>query len=574
MRMGAATSDEHIDTDVLVIGGGIGGCFAAIKAAEEGARVVVFEKANILRSGGSGTGIHRIVLIHPDYNHTYENFAKLNVEAAGGVADEDVSYEFARNTLDRVSDLESYGLKIRDEKNSFIFVTGPDVCLGKPGIWGPGPTVWHDLKPILARKAMSCPGVIVLNRTSGIGLLTEDGVTGGRVIGAIGLETRTGKFVICRAKAVVITSGNSYRLGRYSDSLYAPTRFITTGPPTNSGEGQAMAYRAGADIVNMEFAYLATDWKDFPHAGVGATRGVGGRIITGTGAEPGASDLYRRTCHGAFNTEAPLYADVSNIEGWPEEKGMMQLFLWGLENGPTSLAYLQWMEERGEDLRKQPVEVDWRPPAIHNNQPGIHMDVNARSSLEGLYCAGDVIGGGWRQSAAGGFVFGTIAGINAAEFARTSPELNIANEQVKELKKPVLQALSVNPRDGYSWIEMEDKVRKIATEYGPPLTSDAKLRRGLAHLERVKMRYLPWLYARDPREMMRVCEVDSVFFIAEAFLSAALFRKESRQNKCSLLYKTEYPERDDTNWLKHTVIRNVDGEMKLSKKDVKRLSKN
>lgn len=565
-------SDDYISADVLVIGGGVGGCFAAIKAAEEGAKVIVFEKANILRSGGNSTGISRMPLIHPDYNYSYEEFARLTVETGGGIVDEDISCEFARDTLDRILELESYGIKVRSDDGSFIFMQGPDLSPGKPAIWAPGPSVWHDLKPTLAKKVMSYPNVTVLNRTTCIGLLTEDGVTGARVIGAVGLGTRTGKFVISRAKAVVLITGDSERLGRHSDTLYAPTRFITASPPTNCGEGLAMAYRAGADVIDMEFAYLATIWKDFSHAGIGVSAGLG-RTIAGTGAELTSADRYRRTHRGVFNTEGPLYADASIIDGWPEEKGMMQRLLWVMENGPTSPGYFLWMKERDEDLKKAPIEIEWRPPAVHNNQAGIRIDVDARSSLEGLYCAGDVAGGGWRQSAGGAFVFGARAGRNAAVYARKAAETKLNSEQVEAQKNRILEALTINPRDGYSWIELEDKARRIASDYGPPFTNDAKLERGLVRLERIKTRYLPRLYARNPREMMRVPEVEGVFLVVEAFLRASLFRKESRQNPCSLFYKTEYPERDDKNWLKHTLIQNVDGEMKLSKKDVQRLRK-
>ena len=419
---------------------------------------------------------------------------------------------------------------------------------------------------------MSYPNITVLNRTSAIGLLTEDGTIGSRVIGAVGMETRTGRFIVCQAGAVIVTSGNSHRLSRHHDSMYAPSRFITVSPPTNCGEGQVMAYRAGADVLNMEFPYIARTWKDFSHAGCGQT-GAGGKSITGTGATLSFDDRYKRTHQFAFNTEGPCYVDVTNVEGWPEDKGQMRHILWALESESTSPGYLLWMRERGEDLRKGPVELEWRPPGIHNNQSGVHIDVNAKSTLDGLYAAGDVAGGGWRYASGGAFVFGARAGKNAAEYAKKSRETKLNNEQVAAEKNRIIEALSMNPKDGYSWIELEDRVRKIATDYGPPCTNDPMLKQGLIHIERIKTRYLPKLYARDPREMMRAAEVDTIFTAVEMFLRAALFRKESRQNPCSILYKTEYPEQDDKNWLKHTVIRNKNGEMVLDTKEVRRLSK-
>ena len=585
--MNVVNSDEYISADVLVLGGGMGGCFAAIKAAEEGAKVVAFEKADIRRSGDLGTGISEMQLIHPDYNYSYEELARLNVEAAAGIADEDLACEFARDSLDRLLDLESYGLRIRNDDGSFTFKGGADTALGKHlTIYGPGPTVWHDLKPLLARKAESFSNVNVFNRTAAIGLLTEDGAIGSKVVGAVGLETRTGKFVICKAKAVIITTGACYRQGRQMDTLYAPTRFISVGCPINSGEGQAMAYRAGADIVNMEFPLVCRVYKDFTHAVVGPP-GILGRLIDGKGKEllrrrgdgkrmtPAEFlEFYARTQPTAFQSIGPYYMDVSCVEGWPEEKGEMQRMLWAIENESTSAGFLAWMRERGEDWTKAPVEAEWRPISTHNNQAGIYIDVNARSSLEGLYCAGMVIGGGWRHNSTGAFVFGARAGRNAAEYARKAPEPRINDEQVEAEKNHILKALAVNPRDGFSWIELEDKARRIATDYGSPFTNDSKIERGLAHLERIRTKYLPKLYARDPREMMRVSEVNAVFTIVKLFLRAALFRKESRViDSLSILYKTDYPEQDDENWLKHSVIRNVDGEMKLSTKEVKRLSR-
>ena len=573
-------NDEYITTDVLVLGGGLAGCFAAIKAAEAGARVVLFEKAEVSRSGNGGTGLHRIPLIHPDHNYSFEEFAKLNVKFAADICDEDVSYAFAKDTLDRVLDLESYGITVRNEDGSFTFKPAPDICPGNPVIWGPGPTVWHNLKPILAKKVGSSPNVAVLNRTMAVGLLTQGGEIGSNVVGAVGLSTRTGQFIVCQAKAVIITTGGSYRLARHKDSLYAPTRFIECGCPTNCGEGIAMAYRAGADIVNMEFAKLTTVWKDFIHWGVGPAMALA-RAVDAFGKhrrpEPGEqislSIGYKRTMNFGYDTRGPLYHDASILQGYPEVTGEMQRFLWALENESTSHGYLLWMKERGEDFRKAPVEFEWHPPYLHNNQAGIHMDANGRSTLGGLYCAGDLTGGGWRQSSAGAFVFGARAGRNAAEYAGKAPQPEINHEQMNAEKERILEATGVDPRDGYSWIELEDKARQIASEYGPPYTNDPKLERGLAHLERIRTRYLPKLYARNPREMMRVSEVKSVFTNVEAFLRAALFRKESRAPMASLLCKTEYPERDDANWLKHTLIRCINGELTISTKEVRRLPK-
>jgi succinate dehydrogenase/fumarate reductase flavoprotein subunit len=574
----------QMDTDVLVIGGGMAGCFAAIKAAEEGAKTIIFEKSNIDRSGNGGTGLHRIPLIHPDYNFDYGEFARVNADAAAGIADEDVGYAFAQDTLDRILDLEDYGIQVREERDgAFELWPAYDICPGKSVIWPTRLSQWHNVKPILANKAKSFDSITVINRIACIGLLTEDGRPGTRAIGAVGIETRTGRFIVCTAKAVVLASGGSYRLGRHKNSAYAPTRFIECGCPVNCGEGQAMAFRAGADLVNMEFVKLSGVWKDFNHWGPGpiyfTTKFIGykGEELPSLKYSQGKAEdfynaRYRKTHNYTFASEGPAFHDASDLDGFPEGTGVMKRVLCAMQNEATSPGYFVWMKERGEDFRRAPVEFEWHPGYLHNNQAGVYMDKESRSTLEGLYCGGDVNGGGWRQSSGGAFVFGAKAGRNAAVYARKAKSNKVNQEQLLRELKPIVDALSINPSEGYSWIELEDKARMIASEYGPPYTNDAKLERGLTHLKRIETRYLPKLYAQNTREMMRASEVNAIFSNVECHLKAALFRKESRHAETpTIFYKTDYPETDDNNWLKHTVIRNLAGEITLTTKEVKRL---
>ena len=573
-------TDKTIKTDVLVLGGGLAGCFAAIKAAEKGVSVVIFEKAHIDRSGNGTTGLHRIPLINPDYNFSYKEFAEKNVAWAGGIADEDVSYAFAEGTLDCVLDLEAWGLKCRKDDGQFLFKKALDIAPGNTVIWPTEYSAWHNLKPILARKVKSFDNVRVFNRTSAVSLLNKNGEVGNDIVGALGLRTRTGEFITCKAKAVILTSGGSYRLGRNKDSLYAPTRFVECGAPTNAGEGHVMAFRAGAELVNLEFAKYSNVWKDFSHWGGGPCFSVctpvdgNGESIKPEIGKPKNFSIYEKVFNLGYASRGPLYYDASAVDGYPEEKGEMRDFLRALQNESTYPAYALWMKERGEDFRKDPVEFETHPAYLHNNQAGIYMNAKAESTLKGFYVAGDVIGGSWRQSSGGAFVFGAKAGMNAAEFVKKQKRLaNINKDQVKKEKKRILDPLSISPDDGYSWIDLEDKARKIATEYGPPLTNDAKLKRGIQHLDRIKTRYLPLLWAKTPRDMMRVSEVKGIFRIVEMFLKGALFRKESRHPMVSIFYKTDHPERNDSKWLKHTSYTYQKSALKLRTKPVRRLKR-
>lgn len=578
--MNLSTMDQKkIEADVLVMGGGLAGCFAAIKAAEQGVKVVLFDKGHIRRSGNGATGLHRIPLIHPDFNHSFRDFARLNPAGAHGLADEDISYAFGKDSLGRINDLESYGVQVRDEDGKFDLKEAEDIAPGKVVVWPPAPKVWQNVKPKLAKKVKSFPNVKVLNRVSGMGILTKEGVPGSAAVGAIGMETRTGKLVICRAKAVVLASGGSYRLGRHKNSAYAPTRFIECGCPLNCGDGQASAFRAGANLVNMEFANFGSAWKDFSHWGGGPffsyahPLGNQGQNLRPPKGVPTQFSIYKRTHNFGFDSEGPLFYDASNPKGRSGEDVDMGRLLWAMENESTAPGYFLWLKERGEDFSRGPVEFEWHPGYLHNNQAGVYIDKNAKSSLSGLFCAGDVIGGGWRQSAGGALVFGARAGANASKYAKRVKLSKLNMKQVERETEPIRNAATMDPSEGYSWIELEDKARMIASEYGPPFTNDAKLERGIVHLERIKERYLPKIYARNPREMIRASEVGAIFHNVECHLRAGLYRKETRNHlRSSIFTKSDYPEQDDKKWLKHTLLRNRNGKIKITSKPVKKMT--
>ncbi|MBS3918159.1 MAG: FAD-dependent oxidoreductase [Deltaproteobacteria bacterium] len=554
-----------IRTDVLVIGGGLGGCIAAIKAKEQGATVVLMEKAAISRSGNAATGLHRIPLIAPDFNMSAEEFASKQFDY-GEIVNEDLSYIFAKESYGIIKDLESYGIRCRLDDESFMFEWAPDILFpGKIVIY---PPEGQTFKPKLAQVVRD-RGVRLLERTMAITLLTREGQKGLPVIGAIGINTRTGEFVVVQSKATILTTGGGYRLYRHRDSLYAPSRNITAGCPANVGEGVALAYRAGAEILNMELLKQSPVWKDYEHWGVGpiAYR-HGSKVIDYSGA-PLYPDMNMKT-----KTWGWLYAE--NVEGrGPIHYDLTYLSEEAIKDKELALkmeceAYFVYIKARNIDLRKKPIEFENHPPYLHNCQAGVSISMDGRTTLEGLYAAGDCHGGGWRFSSMGAFVFGALSGKNGAEVSKKIPPPEINWDQVRGEKARIERY--TGPAKGIEPFELEDKIRKTISDYAGFLRNEGKLKRGLERLAYFKETFFPKMVARNVRELKRAIEVDSILLLGEMHLRAALFRKETRICPVAVHYRIDYPETDNINWRKHTVLRQGDdGTMEVCSRPLRRL---
>ena len=561
-------AEEVLQTDVLVIGGGLGGCMAAIKASEEEVDVTLIEKSVLRRGGNAATGLHRIPLIHPDFNMSWEDYARKSA-AWGEIVNEDLTYTVARDSYGIINDLEAWGIKIRWDDGSFLFDVAPDIIF--PEKVTAYPPEGSSFKPKLAKQVRK-QGVRVLERTMVTSLLTEDGTAGKRVIGATGLNTRTGEFTLIKAKAVIIASGGGYRTYRHPDTCFAPTRNISAGCPTNVGEGVVVAFRAGAEILNMELWKQSPVWKDYEHWGVGPVAFLHGSRVIDNRGEPIAAvrspdDMKRAMVFNWVKAEqmegrGPVYYDLTFLD---EEK---------IREKEEALkreceAYFVYMRARGLDMRKTPLEYEIHAPYHHNNQAGIAIDHNGKTSLEGLYAAGDSHGGGWRFSSMGAFVFGARGAKEAAQYAKSASMADVNRKQVESEKERVFEPLTQN--GDINPLEFEDRVRHLVTDYVGFLRSEGKLRRGLDRLLYFKEGFLSQLRAENIRELVRSLEVKAIVDMAEMHMRSALFRTESRILPAAIHYRVDYPDSDNENWRKHTVLKRENGEIKISTRGLKKL---
>lgn len=260
---------EEIDTDVLVIGGGASGCFAAMGAASRGARVVLWEKAATMTSGAMGSGCDHweMAATNPCSRVTPEELADAMIRGHRGYNNGISHYIEARESYDRLLDLERYGAKIRDTDDEFKgadfrddetkFMFAYDyVNRFTLRVWG------TTFKRAMYRGAKIMRAQVV-DRTMGAGLLTEGGRMGARVVGAVAINGRTGKFTVCRAKAVVFCMSRPTRLWLFAPGATGISEFR---PPQCTGDGHAMAWRVGGSFTMLEKS-LRGEWsglRSFP----------------------------------------------------------------------------------------------------------------------------------------------------------------------------------------------------------------------------------------------------------------------------------------------------------------------
>ncbi|GMR23587.1 MAG: FAD-dependent oxidoreductase [Acidobacteriota bacterium] len=558
---------KTLESDVLVIGGGLAGCFAAIRAREMGASVIVAEKADTRRSGCASTGVDHcwthIPEIHgPDFS--VEDLVRDHTEYAEGFVDQEIATYIASHSFDRLLDLERYGISIRVDDGKFSLIKKVHSQ----------PTFLHfagmELKPKLTRQVRR-GGAKIVNRVMVTDLLTS----GGRVAGAIGLDTRTSDIIVFRAGAVVLSTGNIYRL--YQSKSGVP--FNIAFPPHETGDGQGMAMRAGAELLNMEFTTFQTGPRNFQRCGRGTF--VPGKTVDASGrpidedaaseSEERAEDGIRKTMDRSVESEhtydrvlkdgrGPVYIDSRGLS----EKELA-VIRWALPNeGNASL--MAYMDERGIDIRTDRLEFEVYEPKGGSGKAGISINDRCETSLEGLYAAGDVIGGVTRAVAPGAFTLGWQAGERAAQFARKlSPdELDRASEELIQGRDELWAGiLARRGACAATWKDAQAAMQSTMTYYASRNRSETMLAAGIDRLRRLREDATAELGAGNPHELYRCVEILSLMDSAEMIMVSARARTETRFGPEHS--RADYPD-SDASWYCNTGLRRDNGQFVTYKK--------
>ena len=265
---------RKVYADVLVLGGGIAGCWAAISAAKKGAKVTVVEKGATIRSGAGGSGCDHweSAATNPCSKVIPEELTFAQIEDHGGYNNGISHYIECREGYDRLLDLEKMGAKIRDtedefkgaefrdEKTKFLFAYDYTNKFTLR-VWG------TTFKPALYKECKRL-GIKIFDRVMATSLLFEEGTSGSRVAGATGIHARTGEYFIFQAKATVLAMSRPSRIWLFSQEMPGISEFR---PPQCTGDGHSMAWKAGVEFTMMEKSVKA-EWsgtRSFPPYGTG-----------------------------------------------------------------------------------------------------------------------------------------------------------------------------------------------------------------------------------------------------------------------------------------------------------------
>ncbi len=540
------------ECDVLVIGGGLAGIWAAIRAKELVDNVILVDKAKVSRSGCSTFAAG--VMLYPTPGDDLKVWAQEMVESGEYLCDQEWVELLLTEQIERIKEMESWDMPFeRYNKGALTRIIGR-------GHINTRMLMFHGKKLMEAmRKQVLKKGVKLVERTMVVDLLTSDGKhpTQSKVVGAVGFNPRTEEFHVFKAKATILATGPAAGKvgGGYVDN--------------NTGDGTAMAFRVGAELIGMEFCIRGHQsfWaRKYITYGINMIQGHGAKFINAKGERfmerysPVLKERARNPelciafCKEALEGRGPLYCDMRHFP--PETFERFRRVI------PHTM---RAFDAAGIDPSKQLIEYgpQWRIIPF-SGEGGIRINIDCETTIPSLYSAGT---GGWNPAqgtySVGGTnlafccVSGFRAGERAAKYALQSGEVELQAHQVQALKEVMLTAMS--RREGPKPDEIFEQVQRTITpaQYGV-FKTEARIKEVLSNLQKTK-EVASRLMAANYHELVKANEAVNFSLLCELVFESALVRKESR----GFHFREEYPERDDIEWLKWVILKRGDEKLKV-----------
>lgn len=551
------TSEKLIHTDVLIIGGGTAGCYAALTLRSlSDASVVIAEKADIRRSGCLAAGVNALNA-YITKGHTPQFYVDYAKKDAAGIVREDLLLTMSEGLNEVTKKLEDLGLVIlKDEQGEYV-------ARGTRNIKING----ENIKTILADAVKKLDDVQVINHLN----ITDYIVRDNTIAGALGFDIRTGTAYEIRAKAVLCATGGAAGLYRPNNPGFSRHKMWYC--PFNTGAGYAMGIRAGAEMTTFEMRFIALRCKDTIAPTGTIAQGVGAKQINARGEvyeqKYGLTTSQRLygTVRETLDGNGPCYLGTEGITP-DQDESLLKAYL---NMAPSQT--LKWIES-GKLPSQQNVEIEGTEPYVvgGHTASGYWVDTNRQTTIRHLYAAGDVAGGCPQKYVTGALVEGEIAAKDMVRQGLTDATgLDEAQEKAILAEKVAEYNAALGERDSFFTVEqLEEAMQKVMDTYAGGIGSHYQYNEKQLDLADEKIDQLMELAAHvgasDYHELLFVYELRERLTVCKVLIAHLRARKETRWH--SFAENLDYPEQSD-DWLKYVNSRlGEDGQVHMIYRDL------
>lgn len=540
---------ENLQTDVLIIGGGTAGCYAALTISEHSdAKVLICEKAHIKRSGCLAAGVNALnaYIVEGRTPQDYVDYARKD---ADGIVRGDLLLTMSERLNSVTERLEKLGLVILKDKD------GKYVTRGNRNLKING----ENIKPILADAVNELDNVTVLNRVN----ITDYAVENNHINGAFGIGIENDTFYVIKAKAVIIATGGA--AGLYKPNNPGFSRHKMWYPPFNTGAGFAMGINAGAEMTTFEMRFIALRCKDTIAPTGTLAQGVGAKQINSLGevyeTKYGITTSQRvyGTVNENLNGRGPCYLQTEGITE-EQDESLLKAYL---NMAPSQT--IKWIES-GKNPSQQNVEIEGTEPYIvgGHTASGYWVDTNRKTTIDGLYAAGDVAGGCPQKYVTGALAEGEIAALSVVEYIKDKNVATI-NDKVVNNHIDEVENFLKDKHCKFTTEQLEEAMQTVMDSYAGGIKTNYRFNEKQLEIADYKIKQLMELskdlYAEDFQELMYIYELRERLTVCRSVIAHLKARKETRWH--SFAENLDYPEKDNEHWNKYVNSILEDGEIKI-----------
>ncbi len=545
---------RQLHTDVLVIGGGTAGCYAALTISRNSKlSVLIAEKANIKRSGCLAAGVNAINA-YIVKGHKPQDYVDYATKDANGIVRKDLLLTVAEHFNEVTEDMERLGLVILKDKN------GDYVARGNRNIKING----ENFKPILAKAVREAERVEVLNNINITDLLVEDN----QIYGAVGFSVKEEIAYEIRAQAVIVATGGA--AGLYKPNNPGFSRHKMWYPPFNTGAGYAMGIQAGAEMTSFEMRFIALRCKDTIAPTGTIAQGVRARQVNSKG------DVYEdkyglTTSERVYGTvkenqlgNGPCYLQTSGITK-EQDEDLLKAYL---NMAPSQT--LKWIES-GKNPSEQDVEIQGTEPYIvgGHTASGYWVNTSRETTIHGLYAAGDVAGGCPQKYVTGALAEGEIAALDIIKKLEKTEKIeeDVHSARLDSKVQKVLQDyenIRNKEQPAFTIEELEEAMQKVMDEYAGGIATNYQFNEKQLKLADEKIEQLTILSdhvsAEDMHELLFAYELKERLVVCKSLIAHLRNRKETRWH--SFNENLDYPNMDEA-YFKYLNSKLVDGKIQM-----------